>query len=246
MDTYQFNEILPGFYSVEMGFVRSFMFVDSHEVLLVDLGIGGSDLKGQVIDFLETKSENISAGNVGAKEQKKFRVICTHGDRDHIGDAQEFDRLQIHPSEMNRFYNGSNDGVKVEPIWEGDSIVIGDYCLEVILIPGHTPGSIALLDRSKGFLIGGDSIQRGPIFMFGEGRNFQALIVSMEKLEKMMSLFKVVYACHHDLENPPTCITDVKEGAKIMLENPPQGQPQERFDNKVKLYDTGRISFFAL
>ncbi len=241
MDTYQFKEIRTGFYSIEMGFVRSFMFVDDKEVLLVDLGIGGSQLKEQVLSFLKGK-----IGDETHISKLSFRVICTHGDRDHIGDAGHFDRVQIHPSEMSRFYSGGNEEVKLEPVWEGDSIVNGVYCLEVILIPGHTPGSIALLERSKGFLIGGDSIQKGPIFMFGEGRNFQALIASMKKLENMLPLFDVVYACHHDLENPPSRISEVKAGAEIMLEGPPNGTPQERFDNKVKLYDTGHVSFFAL
>lgn len=66
-------------------------------------------------------------------------------------------------------------------------------------------------------MIGGDSVQEGPIFMFGNGRNFQALVASMEKLERMMPEIKVIYGCHHEMENPPSRIVDVKKGAMMML-----------------------------
>ena len=48
------------------------------------------------------------------------------------------------------------------PLKEGDKIRIGDGELEVIHVPGHSPGSIALYDRKDGFLIAGDILfQRG-------------------------------------------------------------------------------------
>ena len=61
-------------------------------------------------------------------------------------------------------------------------IEIGDYCFEVIEIPGHTYGSIAFLDIQKKLLIVGDTVQLGPIYMFDEHRNLDLYIHSLEKL----------------------------------------------------------------
>ena len=94
--------------------------------------------------------------------------------------------------------------VEMIPIWEGDGLDIGTFSFEVILIPGHTPGSIALLEPDKKFLIGGDSIQTGgSIFMSGPGRNFESFRASMAKLEEYIDEFDVVYSSHNDLKVEP-------------------------------------------
>lgn len=46
---------------------------------------------------------------------------------------------------------------------DGDRIKIGDGELEVIHVPGHSPGGIALYDSKDGFLISGDSLFEGSI-----------------------------------------------------------------------------------
>jgi glyoxylase-like metal-dependent hydrolase (beta-lactamase superfamily II) len=206
------------------------MFVSEEEVLLIDLGIGGSQLKAQVQAIVNLP----------------IKVLFTHADRDHVGDAADFETRQMYPGETDYYESGAEKPVVMQPIWEGDVIAVGSYRLEVIHIPGHTPGSIALLDREQRFLIGGDSVQKGPIFMFGKGRNFNALIASMEKLERYTDQIDVIYACHYDLANPVSMINTVKEGAEAMQAGKLKGVPEPRFDNKVCRYDAVGVSFFAL
>lgn len=45
----------------------------------------------------------------------------------------------------------------------GDVIDLGDRCLEVLYLPGHSPGSIGLYDRNDGMLFPGDAIYRGGL-----------------------------------------------------------------------------------
>ena len=229
MERYEFKEVMPGFYSIEMGFVRSFMFIGTDEIMLIDLGVGGNNLIEQIKEIRDLP----------------IKVVFTHADGDHVGDAHLFESRYMHPAEFDYYMFRRDNPVPMKPIWEGDVLKIGSYALEVILIPGHTPGSIALLERSKRFLLGGDSIQKGPIFMFNEGRNFHALIASMDKLARFQPHFDTIYACHHDLRQPASMIQKVNQGAKLMLEGNVKGIPQERFENKVKLYDAGVVSFYA-
>lgn len=56
------------------------------------------------------------------------------------------------------------NGVKItEYLDDGDSVKIGNGTLEVLHVPGHSPGSIVLYDRADGFLIGGDVLFQGSV-----------------------------------------------------------------------------------
>jgi len=44
------------------------------------------------------------------------------------------------------------------PLFEGNEIVLGDYCFEVVDIPGHTPGHIGLYERKHKLFFSGDHI----------------------------------------------------------------------------------------
>jgi hydroxyacylglutathione hydrolase len=80
----------------------------------------------------------------------------------------------MHLSEFDYYKSKNENAVPMEAVWEGDIIDLGTYSLEVIPIPGYTPGCIALLEKEKRFIIGEDIIQLGSMFMFGNGSNFHA------------------------------------------------------------------------
>ncbi len=80
------------------------------------------------------------------------------------------------------------------PVEDGDIIELGNRTLEVITIPGHTPGSIAVLDIENRVLYGGDTVQDGKIFMFGVQREFHAYIRSLESLFFGLSLRQLLFA----------------------------------------------------
>jgi hydroxyacylglutathione hydrolase len=152
----------------------------------------------------------------------------------------------MHPSEFDYYKAKNENPVPMEPVWEGDIIVLGSYSFEVILIPGHTPGSIALLEKEKRFLIGGDSIQLGSIFMFGNGRNFEAYRASMKKLQGRLSEFDTVYASHNTLSVEANTINLLYEAAGKVMDKRVLGKPEERFDGKVNCYEIDGVSFYAV
>lgn len=230
MGTYTINKISENFYSIEQDFVRSFLIEGDKEALLIDTGIGGGNLKKYVEEITKLP----------------ITVVFTHADSDHIGDAVEFERRFMHPCEFDYYRSKSANAVKMEPIWEGDIIDLGSYCFEVLLIPGHTPGSIALLEKNKRFLIGGDSISKGNIFMFGNGRNFYAYLASMEKLQRRLEEFDIIYASHNILSVKADTINLLYEAAEKLIANKIEGKIAERFDGKVKSYETDGVGFYAL
>ena len=79
--------------------------------------------------------------------------------------------------------------ITYEALEEGDVLEIGSYTFEVLDIPGHTPGHIALFDREKGILISGDHILDPitPNIAFW-GFEWNILDVYFESLKKVRKL----------------------------------------------------------
>jgi glyoxylase-like metal-dependent hydrolase (beta-lactamase superfamily II) len=48
--------------------------------------------------------------------------------------------------------------VDITVLREGDRLKVGEYNLEVVDLPGHTPGQIGLWEADKGYLFSGDHI----------------------------------------------------------------------------------------
>ena len=189
-------------YRIEEGGVRCTLFIGSTGALLVDAGFGRA---GSLRDFISTLTD------------KPVTLVLSHADGDHIGGALEFGAVTMHPSEMSRFFREDKQAPTVTPLWEGDIIDVGNRSFEVVFIPGHTPGSIALLDRENRIIVTGDSLSAGPIYMFGDGRNIHAYIASMEKLAAIKSEFDEVYPSHGPFPLPADHLDKSIAVAKMVL-----------------------------
>lgn len=84
-----------------------------------------------------------------------------------------------------------------QPLKDGDVIKIGDGTLQVLHVPGHSPGSVALYDAADGFVIAGDVLFRSSIGRTDlPGGDYATLIKSIN--DKLMTLPNdtVVYPGH--------------------------------------------------
>ncbi|MDR0468661.1 MAG: MBL fold metallo-hydrolase [Peptococcaceae bacterium] len=160
--------------------VSCFLFVGKDKAMLVDTGFGNGDLKAAV--------ESLTSLPV--------MLVNTHADGDHILNNKQFGPAHMSPAEYDRYHQSADKKAPVAPLWEGDVIDIGGRSFEVVLIPGHTPGSIVLLDAENRLLIGGDSITAGLIFLAGPGRDIKGFIESMKKMKGIEGRFDKVYASH--------------------------------------------------
>ena len=217
---YTVEQPFPGFYAIDEGGVRSFLIPGESDALLIDSGFG----RGKLLE------------QVRALTDLPVTLLHTHTDGDHTGCDAQFDKILLHPAEYDYYVqkleaSGADVNAvfsKIAPIWEGARLCYGDYCLEVVLIPGHTPGSIALLDAGRRMLIGGDSIQTGAIFMFGAGRNMAAYLASMRKLDAMRERFDTVLASHAQLCVDAQILPDLIEGAQAYLDGKLTGREPGR------------------
>jgi glyoxylase-like metal-dependent hydrolase (beta-lactamase superfamily II) len=222
---YEVIKIDEGTWRIEEGKVRAFLFVGAEKALLVDSGFGTGNIKDVV----------------GVLTQLPIMLVNTHADPDHIGCNALFEKAYMHPAEF-AYYETASTGA-MAPLWEGDVIDIGKRRFEVLLIPGHTPGSIALLDRGNRVLVAGDSVSASPIFMFSKHRSLRALVDSMERLSIFRESFDWVYPSHGPFPVGPDLIEKIKRGARRVLnrEIPAEEPP---IDIPAKLYDVDGVKFY--
>jgi len=174
------NKLSDGVWSIDQGMVRCFLIVGKTRALLLDTGAGECDLPGLIATVTDLP----------------LTVVQTHGDGDHTANSGLFPALYAHPAEFEiicRFRPELRD--RLHPITEASAFDLGGRILQVIEAPGHTPGSICLLDREHRILFSGDTVSYGPVFLFGSHRDIHTYRKTLEKL-LYLGGFDTVYPCH--------------------------------------------------
>jgi hydroxyacylglutathione hydrolase len=113
---------------------------------------------------------------IGMKVEK---ILLTHGHIDHAAGAAELkERLGVPiegPHEADRPLldgleaQGQAYGLPARTVtpdrWldEGDTVTVGGHSFDVLHCPGHSPGSVVLVNRQQRFAIVGDVIFQGSI-----------------------------------------------------------------------------------
>ena len=226
---YQVIQIDSHTWRIEEPGVRFFLLEGTERALLIDSGM-------QVRNAREI-AEGLTS--------LPLSLLLTHGDRDHVGSNEEFPVFYMHPAEASNYYNTQGKRGEFLPVWDGEVLDLGDRPLEIIALPGHTPGSIAVLDRKARVLIGGDPVQDGQIFMFGVQREMHAYIHSLARLEGYRDAFDWVYPSHGSFPVSPDLIPALREAAEKVLRGEVQGTESEMHGRKIMRYDVGMAAFLG-
>ena len=161
-----------------------------------------------------------------------------------MGSNGEVEEILISPAELVNYPAPLPSG-KVVPVYDGDVIDLGGRPLQAIALPGHTPGSTALLDKNSGMLFSGDPIQDGRIFMFGPMRNLAAYIVSLKRLDAFASQIREIWPCHGTCPVPPSIVGELIHGAEQVERGEIAGRAVEFHGLKAVLYDIGAAGFLC-
>lgn len=144
-------------------------------------------------------------------------VAHTHSHDDHVrGDGQFADRPNTvvvghEPGAVAEFF-----GFTAWP-WETVPFDLGGRVLEITGIPGHEAASIAIYDPWTGFLLTGDTVYRGRLYVEDPG----AFRASLDALAAVADLRPVtaVLGCHIEMTQVPR--RDYPRGTKYQPDEPP-------------------------
>ncbi len=70
-------------------------------------------------------------------------------------------------------------------IEEGDTIDLGDRAFTVLHLPGHSPGSIGLLEEATGIFFSGDAIYDGPLYDFLPESSIPDYVATMRRVRDL-------------------------------------------------------------
>lgn len=167
--------------------------------LLLDSGMGVVSLRAQVARLAE----------------RPLLAVASHAHFDHIGNHHEFAERAIHQAEADILaspsrgatladlyvsdeiftalppgdYDSARYNVTPAPatriLEDGDVIDLGDRVFEVMHLPGHSPGGIALWEKATGILFSGDVVYDGPLIDDCYHSDVADYVASMERLRRL-------------------------------------------------------------
>ena len=184
--------------------------------LVIDSGLGIWDLPS----FLQQQ------GLIG---EKPVQAVATHMHFDHSGGLHQFEKFSIHSLDADAIREGNNyetatifmgsaeiavpphegwtiQDYKVksaEPftvLEEGHVFDLGNRSLRVLHLPGHTPGSIALIDERARILFTGDMVyDTYPLIDWLPQSDVNAYVQSCRRLQQISSQVDAVFPGHSDV-----------------------------------------------
>lgn len=224
------TKITDGVYLLdEFSGTNCYLVVGSEKALLIDCGTGFADLKGTVESITDLPLE----------------VIATHGHVDHIGGAGEFKEVYIHYADtkfinkiqftvpMRKLFTLGHGGAKEQGVKVGD-VKKGEYKTKFIPIdesfktdlgnkkirikhtPGHTVGSIAVIDETDKIVFSGDNVC-DALWMFLPGStSLEEWLPSAEWLYEMSKEYRIFWG-HRKAELTSDYILQVINWGKEIL-----------------------------
>lgn len=230
--------------------VINYLIVGADEALLFDSGNGIGDIKAIV--------DQITALPV--------TVLASHSHIDHVGGHWQFQTILAPDTDYtnDRAKGRDNAFVREEAsaialckglpqgvtednhhtkafvptgyVADGSMIELGGVTLEVLAIPGHTPDSIALLDRASGRLFTGDSYYKGPIWLYAPETDLDAYRTSINRLAALVPSLKAVHGAHNEPFSEPGELEKVRQAFELVYSG--NREPNAVSDTQVR-YDFG-------
>ena len=162
---------------------------------------------------------------VRAITSRPVDVILTHGHRDHAGGIVQFERVyadmadrelldMLADDEFRRGYPTSlkpkvfrglgaeefprTHEPKLIPVADCDVMELGGDELEIWETPGHTAGSICILDRGRRLLFAGDTVIDCALLVFEQSCSVETYMKSLERIEAHAAEYDAMYCAHFD------------------------------------------------
>lgn len=177
------------------------LFDETKEAVIIDAGCHSKSEEKMLAEFI--------SGN----QLKPVRLINTHCHIDHIlGNrfVSEYFSIKAEAHQADEFLAlaaqqyGLTFGIQMEAapafgnyLDEGQQVLFGNSFLDIVHIPGHSPGGIVFYNKPEGFMIAGDVLFEGSIGRTDlPGGNYEQLISAIKNKLFTMDEKMIVYPGH--------------------------------------------------
>jgi len=258
MDTLRIEQIKENLWALdELGNDTMFVYKGSNKVLLFDTGFGTADLKSVVKDLagdlpVIVVNSHAHPDHNGGNNQFE-EVYCGKWDEpfNHdvvTGERKEQVLVYLRGSEAGRRADLSNwnpgPAKKVLPVVEGDLIELGDIRLEVLEMPGHSPGSIALFDAANRLMFTGDVVLTWEVWGHLDTslmlRYYAETLIKLGAYEDRVDMVLPGHANHENRYGfptywmPPQVLSAFAEGVQELLDGKLESRDIETFAGNGK------------
>ena len=246
--TYAFSGVLP-----DDCIVRFYLLLGEKKNLLIDSGFLNVDIKALVSDMSADHEVPVPAADISADHpssddnifSRELILINTHGDFDHTAGNVFFDSFYMTAEDYEKCHiKELCPDSRCIPVFDDMQIDLGGRIIKVIETPGHTYGSISLLDVTNRILFPGDMVQDGTMFMFGEHRAPRLLAGSLKKLAAAGG-FDKIYTSHGSVILKPEDINKVYDSWQQLLSKSVVPVKAEALGQIVNLYNCSFCNFFT-
>jgi len=179
--------------------------------LLIDTGMGVKPLKAEISGLRERPVVCVSThahfDHIGGAHEFDCRLghpseadIHRAPDQKNTGDWTPFVRAETFTALPHEGFRYEDYTVTPAPLTgfldEGDVVDLGDRHFEILHLPGHSPGSIALLERRTRTLFSGDTLYDGALYDTVYHSNREQFRDSLGRLATMQ--LDVIHGGHFD------------------------------------------------
>jgi hydroxyacylglutathione hydrolase len=214
-ENYSIDELGKNFWRIQAiqgTLSTAYLIAGEKEALVIDACSGQEGLK-EIVQKL--------AGS------KPVVLALTHGHFDHSGGIKYFDKVYLHKADTGLLPMGSQN--KCVFFDEGYVFDLGNREIQVISIPGHTPGSVAFFCKAERFLLTGDGIGSTSVWAHISNDPLTVYLASVKRIEAMKDQIDNIYVGHHEQEEkmPLTTqyITDMRMAAEKVLDGTIETRP---------------------
>ncbi|MDR3172701.1 MAG: MBL fold metallo-hydrolase [Treponema sp.] len=180
-------------------------------------------------------------------------LVNTHGHLDHAGGNFDFGECFIHPEDIPLVYEIKTEGrmgfvtnmmkttgrnvflsegdftglrpIKTLPVTDGHVFELGGRRIEVIAVPGHTRGTVVLLDRGSGLLFSGDACNVNTLLFLPHSTSVEEYRESLIRFKTFQPYFDVMRGGHGLSEVPKVIIDEAIELCGEILAGTDDAQP---------------------
>lgn len=178
---------------------------------------------------------------------KPVQLVLSHGHPDHTYHLSEFSDVWMHLADEKLIRDGMMGMPPVTPcptihsLQDGDTIDLGDRILDIFNIPGHTPGSILLLDRQSKVLLSGDTCARRLLYGMTDFVPINVFCESLRRLQ--IQDFDVIYSAHDRCALPKAYLEHM---IQLITHDLPRTQEEWSFPGLEKMVRLVRGDLYSL